>query len=58
MPKEAIKSKITGENLVDVVEDDLAYFSNLVYLDVSDNKIRLDQLWNLLNLNELHMQYN
>ena len=47
MPHEAIKSRLVGEQLVDVVEDDLLYFKNLVSLDLSDNKIRMEQLRNL-----------
>ena len=42
MPHEAIKSRLVGEHLVDVVEDDLLYFKNLVSLDLSDNRIRME----------------
>jgi hypothetical protein len=37
LPHEAIRSKLAGENIVDVREEDLIYFKNLTYLDVSDN---------------------
>jgi len=32
---------------VDVIEEDLCYFQNLSTLDLSDNKVRLEQLKNL-----------
>jgi hypothetical protein len=48
MPHEAIRSKLSGENIVDVREEDLMYFrQNLKYLDVSDNNIRMEHLLNL-----------
>ncbi|CDW85027.1 leucine rich repeat family protein [Stylonychia lemnae] len=59
LPHEAIRSKLSGENIVDVREEDLVYFKqNLKYLDVSDNNINIDQLINLQNLEELDLQYN
>jgi len=42
LPHEAIRSKLCGENIVDVREEDLVYFKNLVYLDVSDNSIAIE----------------
>ena len=39
IPNQAISSKLSGENIVDVKEEDLAYFTNLTNLDVSDNNI-------------------
>lgn len=42
LPHEAIRSKLSGENIVDVREEDLVYFKNLVFLDVSDNSIYLE----------------
>lgn len=55
LPHEAIRSKLSGENIVDVREEDLVYFKNLNFLDVSDNSIYLEQLVNLINLEELDM---
>jgi Leucine-rich repeat (LRR) protein len=57
-PQQAIKSRLTGENIVDVEEGDLLFFPNLAYLNLSENKIRLEQLINLQSLTELHLQYN
>jgi hypothetical protein len=43
MPHEAIRSKLSGENIMDVREEDLLYFKqNLKFLDVSDNHIRME----------------
>jgi Leucine-rich repeat (LRR) protein len=58
LPHEAIRSKLASENIVDVREEDLIYFKNLVYLDISDNAVYMEQLSNLINLEELDMQYN
>lgn len=59
LPNEAIRSKLSGENIVEVREEDLVYFKqNLKYLDVSDNHIALEQLVNLTALEELDLQYN
>ncbi len=58
LPHEAIRSKLSGENIVDVREEDLIYFKNLNFLDVSDNAIYMEALMNLVNLEELDMQYN
>lgn len=57
-PNLAIKSKLAGENIVDVREEDLLYFPNLTHLDVSDNQISFGQLLNLVSLKELDIQYN
>ena len=59
LPHEAIRSKLAGENIVDVREEDLVYFKqNLKFLDVSDNHIAIEQLVNLESLEELDLQYN
>jgi hypothetical protein len=42
LPHEAIRSKLASENIVDVREEDLVYFKNLTYLDVSDNSLYLE----------------
>lgn len=56
MPHEAIRSKLSGESIVDVREEDLAYFKqNLKFLDVSDNSIGMEKLLNLQNLEELDL---
>ena len=34
------------------------YFPNLTHLDISDNNVKLSQLLNLVNLEELDIQYN
>ena len=55
IPNQAISSKLSGENIVDVKEEDLAYFTNMTSLDVSDNSILMSQLINLTSLEELDM---
>ena len=55
---QAVRSKLAGENIVDVKEEDMLAFSNLSYLDLSDNNVKLHQLANLLNLRELDLSYN
>ncbi len=58
LPHEAITSKLASQSIVAVVEEDLCYFQNLSSLDLSDNKVRLEQLTNLKQLTELNLQYN
>ena len=58
LPHEAIKSKLNSKQIVDVIEEDLCYFQNLTSLDLSDNKVRLEQLKNLRYLQELNLQFN
>lgn len=55
LPHEAIKSKLSSQHIVDVIEEDLCYFQNLTSLDVSDNRIKLEQLRNLKYLNECNL---
>ena len=58
LPHEAISSKLASQQIVEVIEEDLAYFQNLNSLDLSDNRVRLEQLKNLKSLTELNLQYN
>jgi Leucine-rich repeat (LRR) protein len=55
---QAIRSKLRGENIIDVKEIDLFQFQNLTHLDLSDNNIQMHQLANLVNVMELDLQYN
>lgn len=57
-PQQAVKSKLVGENIVEVEDGDLLFFQNLTYLNISENRVRLEQLANLKSLRELHVQYN
>ena len=45
-------------NINDVTEEDLEFFKNLTYLDISDNRVHMHQLQNLTSLQELDLQYN
>ena len=58
LPHEAIRSKLGSMNIVEVTEEDLEYFKNLTYLDISDNQVYMHNLMNLTNLQELDIQYN
>ena len=58
MPHEAIRSKLAGENIIDVREEDLVYFKNLSFIDLSDNHLNLAWIQNFEGLQELDMQYN
>jgi Leucine-rich repeat (LRR) protein len=58
LPHEAIRSKLAGENIVDVTEEDLEFFKNLTFLDLSDNSVQMQMLSNLSALEELDLQYN
>ena len=43
---------------MEVIEEDLCYFQNLNAIDLSDNKVRLEQLRNLKSLYDINLQYN
>ncbi len=58
LPHEAIKSKLASQKIVEVIEEDLCYFQNLNAIDLSDNKVRLEQLRNLKSLADVNLQYN
>lgn len=58
LPHEAIKSKLSSQQIIDVVEEDLCYFQNLSSLDLADNRVRLEQLKNLKYLSDLSLQFN
>ena len=58
LPHEAIRSKLASMNITDVTEEDLEFFKNLTYLDISDNRVQMHQLLNLVSLQELDLQYN
>lgn len=58
LPHEAIKSKLASQKIVEVIEEDLCYFQNLNAIDLSDNKVRLEQLRNLKSLVDVNLQYN
>jgi Leucine-rich repeat (LRR) protein len=57
-PHEAIDSKLRGENIIDVEEEDLHFFQNLTNLDLTENVIELHKLINLKSLRTLSLQYN
>ena len=57
-PYEAIKSKLTNEGIYDVEEGDLLFFQNLISIDLSENRIKLEQLLNFKALQELNLMYN
>ena len=58
LPHEAIKSKLDSQNIMEVIEEDLCYFQNLSYIDLSDNHVKLEQLRNLKSLTDINLQYN
>jgi len=58
LPYEAIRSKLNGQNIVQVREEDLVYFKNLTSLDLADNNVSMQQLANLVAIEELDLQYN
>ncbi len=49
---------MASQKIVEVIEEDLCYFQNLNAIDLSDNKVRLEQLRNLKSLVDVNLQYN
>lgn len=58
LPHEAQHSRLSGMNIVDVVIDDLAYFKNLLSIDLSDNQVKLEWLKTLESVEDVDLQYN
>ncbi|ETW03588.1 hypothetical protein H310_04999 [Aphanomyces invadans] len=57
-PEEATRADVNGLNIRSVVVDDLLFFSNLVFLDMSDNQAPFEPLGTLPALKELDFQCN
>jgi Leucine-rich repeat (LRR) protein len=51
-------SKLASQQITDVREEDLAYFKNLIFIDLSDNQINLEWLKNFEAIEEIDLQYN
>lgn len=58
LPHEAENSKLSGQQISEVRTEDLAYFKNLKAIDLADNKLKLEWLVNLENIEEIDLQYN
>ena len=41
-----------------MTDEDLEFFKNLTFLDLSDNSVQMHMLYNLTALEELDLQYN
>ncbi|EQC41249.1 hypothetical protein SDRG_01224 [Saprolegnia diclina VS20] len=57
-PEEASRADVNGLNITAVVSDDLQYFTNLLFLDMSDNQAPLEPLGAFPVLKELDFQCN
>lgn len=57
-PNKVIFCKLPSRKIIDVAEEDLHYFENLIGIDLSENKVRLEQLKNLKALLEVNLSYN
>jgi hypothetical protein len=57
-PEDAVQAVLEGCGISACVSDDLAFFTRLTHLDVGDNRIQLEKLAVLPNLQELHIDCN
>ena len=57
-PLEAIRSKLSSQSIIEVREEDLIYFKNLTYLDLSDNAVQMASLKNLSQIEYLDLSNN
>ena len=57
-PEEVTRLVIQNKNLGAVAAEDLSYFTNLKFLDASDNYFELDKFGHLSALFELRLRYN
>jgi Leucine-rich repeat (LRR) protein len=58
LPHEVVTSKLSSQHITDVREEDLAYFKNLTFIDLSDNQVNLEWLRNLESVEEIDLQNN
>lgn len=57
-PHEAIRIRLSAEHLGRVEAEDLKYFTNLVSLNLADNRLKLEDLQPLVSLVELDLMCN
>lgn len=57
-PVEINYIKIRNNNLIDVFEEDMAYFTNVSTIDLQDNEVPLYKLWNFKALQKLNLSFN
>ncbi|KAJ1626514.1 hypothetical protein T492DRAFT_843109 [Pavlovales sp. CCMP2436] len=57
-PDDAVQAVLEGAGITSAVPEDLAFFTRLTHLDVGDNRLQLDRLAGLPNLQELHIDCN
>jgi hypothetical protein len=57
-PDEASRADVQEEGLTDAIAEDLAYFTNLIYLNAGDNELPFEKLVGLPSLQELHLHCN
>jgi len=57
-PDDGRQVKLNGKNFNSVVEPDLAYFTGLLFLDLSDNFLDIECFATLPRLKELRLAYN
>jgi len=58
LPERAKRGTLDSMNISEVVSQDLAYFTNLRYLDLGDNCVQFASLYTLTALEELHLHCN
>jgi len=58
LPERAKRGTLDSMNISEVVSQDLAYFTNLRYLDLGDNCVQFASLYTLTALQELHLHCN
>jgi Leucine-rich repeat (LRR) protein len=57
-PEDAIQISLVGKNFDQVIEEDLLFFSNVMYLDVSENQLNFYHFYLLQSLKELRIACN
>ncbi len=57
-PKEVITANISYKRIIDINEDHLEYFSNLIELNCSENYIALEKLRKLPAVEKINISHN
>ena len=57
-PEDGRVAHLSDKKLTAVIEDDMSFFTGLLMLDVSENRLKLNYFWNMPRLKEIRLACN
>jgi hypothetical protein len=58
LPEEVLKLDLSGKGYQSVYKNDLKYFTNILEMDITDNRLNFGDIDFLLSLSKLNFQSN